>query len=171
MQLVSRSRVVVHIMYVLQSRTQSHRWVALATRDWKTILIGRSISYWTHTPCRVHERGQYEWIRYILLSLARKFALFWRIFCCFSSEKVVKGLRSWLMHTWIHLGKITAFVMVIIHTLGSLWVSINGNDGICPWSTILECYCWKEIQAYKTYNRTRMLGLCLYKIWDFLIEL
>jgi hypothetical protein len=34
-----------------QSRTQSHRWVALATRDWKTILIGRSISYWTHTPC------------------------------------------------------------------------------------------------------------------------
>jgi hypothetical protein len=46
-------------------RGWSHRWVALATRDWKTILIGRSISYWTHTPCGVHMRGQYEWIRYI----------------------------------------------------------------------------------------------------------
>jgi hypothetical protein len=63
-----------------QSRTQSHRWVALATQDWKTILIGRSISYWTHTPCGVYERGQYEhpisafdagWQLEILSSIAR----------------------------------------------------------------------------------------------------
>jgi hypothetical protein len=29
----------------------------------------------------------------------------------------------------------------------------------------------QDLQAYKTYKRTRMLGLCLYKSWDFLIEL
>jgi hypothetical protein len=102
-----------------QSRTQSHRWVALATRDWQTILIGRSISYWTHSPCGVHMRGQYEWIRYFFALFCLKICLFWWIFCRFSSEKVVKGLRSWIL-----LGKITGFVMVIIHTLGSLWVSI-----------------------------------------------
>jgi hypothetical protein len=117
-------------------------------------------------------RARLIWVKMIYFALfGLKICLFWRIFCCFSSEKVVKGLRSWFMHTWIHLGKITAFVMVIIHTFGSLWVSIDGNDGICPWSTILECYYWKQSQAYKTCKRTSMLRLCLYKIWDFLIEL
>jgi hypothetical protein len=49
------------------------------------------------------------WVNTIYFALfCLKICLFWRIFCCFSSEKVVKGLRSWFMHTWIHLGKIQA---------------------------------------------------------------
>jgi hypothetical protein len=121
---------------------------------WFSARMLRQIAYLFLYPLwRSH--AQPIWVNTIYFALfCLKICLFWWIFCCFSSEKVVKGLKSWFMHTWIHLGKITGFVMVIIHTLGSLWVNIDGNDGICPWFTILECYIIE-----KKFKRTRLTSV------------
>ena len=100
-------------------------------------------------------RARPIWVNTIYFALfGLKICLFWRIFCCFSSEKVVKGLRSWFMHTWIHLGKITGFVMVIIHTLRSLWVSIL--MGMMAY--VLDLLYWSVIIENK-FKRTRLASV------------
>lgn len=75
--------------------------------------------YWTHTPCGVNERGQYEWIWYILLYpdwKSTSFDDFLLLFVLKSGE----GIRSWFTHTWINLGNRIYFVIEMIRTLGSL---------------------------------------------------
>jgi hypothetical protein len=44
-------------------------------------------------------RARPIWVNTIYFTLfGLKICLFWRIFCCFSSEKVMKGLWSWFMY-------------------------------------------------------------------------
>jgi hypothetical protein len=112
------------------------------------------------------------WVNTIYFALfCLKICLFWLFFLLFV-RKSGEGIKE-LIYAYLNsFGKSNRLRYGNnSYSWFTLSESIDGNDGICPWPTILECYYWKEIQAYKTYKRTRILGLCLYKIWDFLIEL
>jgi hypothetical protein len=118
-------------------------------------IIGRSISYWTHTPCGVHMRGQYEWIRYILLVLPENLLIL-TIFLLLFVRKSGEGIKELIC---AYLNSFGQNNRLRYGNNSYSWFTLSEylwNDGICPWSIRLECYYWKEMQAYKTYKRTRM---------------